>query len=171
MQMMGLAFNAPFLQDLAHAQDHVKGARPFEGFKKVVDEELARAKGEKVPEAAGDDARGAAPPKMGLLAEKKARLDLKGAIVRGGKKAKKGGWFHGVGGGRAVDDDAGPRRDQGGRSLGLAPGLRLLVPEWASLSRSCQRDDCGGSCHEGKWLSPGPAGIPPDGKGESYPLR
>ncbi len=66
----------------------VKGARPFEGFKKVVDEELARAKGEKVPEAAGDDARGAAPPKMGLLAEKKARLDLKGAIVRGGKKAK-----------------------------------------------------------------------------------
>ena len=31
----------------------VKGARPFEGFKKVVDEELARAKGEKVPEGRG----------------------------------------------------------------------------------------------------------------------
>ncbi|MCH2112888.1 MAG: gamma-glutamyl-gamma-aminobutyrate hydrolase family protein, partial [Planctomycetes bacterium] len=27
MQMMGLAFNAPFIQDLDLAQDHVKGAR------------------------------------------------------------------------------------------------------------------------------------------------
>ena len=66
----------------------VKGARPYEGFKKVVDEQLAIAKGEKVPEAAGSDARGAAKPKMGMLAEKKARLDLKGAISLGGKRAK-----------------------------------------------------------------------------------
>jgi protein-disulfide isomerase len=66
----------------------VKGARPYEGFKRVVDAELAKARGEKVPEARAGAGRGAAAPKMGLVGEKKVRLDLNGAITRGGKRAK-----------------------------------------------------------------------------------
>ena len=66
----------------------VKGARPFEGFKKVVDQELAKARGEKVPEAAGARGRGAERPKMGLLDEKKVAFNNRGAVVLGSRSAK-----------------------------------------------------------------------------------